>query len=176
MFGKRRLAVAAAAVVLMAALGACGTGAEGAAGGKGSQGSNELQGSESRADSVAGLRDSVRHLPAKTVRATRPHTVSTCTSTTRRVKHTQRSGTGTRAKTRTWYTTERHQDCRKIRRGTETYQRVIRTEKWCVSLDDVDGKAAKDDVWYRVSRTTYDDAVGLDRHARFEFVPTGSGC
>jgi len=179
MFRNRRLVVAAAAVVLMAALGACGTGADGSAGSAaaGAVGGNGAQGTpEPRTHTVSGLRDSVRHLPVKTVRATRPHRVTQCTSATRRVKHTQRSRTGSRATTRTWYTTERYQDCRKVRRGTETYQRVVRTEKWCVSLDDVNGEAVKDDVWYQVSRTTYGDALGLEQHARFEFVPAGTGC
>ncbi|MET9901676.1 hypothetical protein [Streptomyces sp. NPDC006446] len=36
--------------------------------------------------------------------------------------------------------------------------------------------AKQDDVWYRVSKTTYDAAIGSDENARMTSTPTGSGC
>jgi hypothetical protein len=183
MFGKRLL-VAGATAVLIAGLGACGGG-----GGGGSRGvdpgavtdvgqSSAGTGQEAppSPDTVSGLRDSVRHLAAKTTRATRPHLVRKCTSATRQVRHTQRTGTGTHRTTRTWYTTERYQSCKKVRSGTETYTRTVRPQRWCVSLDNVDGDTARDDVWYQVTPATYGTARDANEHARMEFTPTGTGC
>ncbi|WP_234477742.1 hypothetical protein [Streptomyces sp. MBT65] len=125
---------------------------------------------------MTGLRDSVRHLAKRTAKGTRPHTVTKCTSATEKVRHTSGSGSGSKKKTRTWYTTETHRKCAKVRRGTETYTRIVRRERWCVSLDDVGGNTAKDDVWYQVTRAAYDEARTADEHARVEFTPTGTGC
>ncbi|MFE1289811.1 hypothetical protein [Streptomyces sp. NPDC058751] len=189
----KRLATAAVTVVLMAGLGACGGGGGGDVHDEGSDysvdvGQNSGSGSgsgagESRPDasatadaSVFGLRDDVRHLRAKTARATRPHMTKKCATTTRRVKHTSSTGSGTKRHTRTWYSTEHSKTCKQVRRGTESYTRVVRPEQWCVSLDDVDGDKGRDDVWYQVDRTDYDAAVGTDDHARIGFTPTGDGC
>ncbi|MFK0023672.1 hypothetical protein [Streptomyces sp. NPDC090798] len=181
MFGKRLL-VAGATAVLIAGLGACGGG--GGSGGVdpaavtdvGQDDAGTVPKAPPSPDTVSGLRDSVRHLARKTTRATRPHLVKQCTSATRQVRHTQRTGTGTHRTTRTWYTTERYQTCKKVRRGTETYTRTVRPQRWCVSLDNVDGDPAKDDVWYQVTPATYDEARGTDEHARMEFTPSGTGC
>ncbi|WP_329366141.1 hypothetical protein [Streptomyces sp. NBC_01483] len=184
MFG-RRLIVAAATAVLMAGLGACG--GEGGGGGTGGEDpgavtdvgrsdTGTVRQAAPSPDTVSGLRDSVRHLAKKTTKATRPHLVKKCTSATRRVRHTERTGTGTRRTTRTWYTTERYRTCKKVRSGTETYTRTVRSQRWCVSLDNVDGDTAKDDVWYQVARATYDEARGADEHTRMEFTPTATGC
>ncbi|MFJ5306598.1 hypothetical protein [Streptomyces sp. NPDC088350] len=178
MFNKR-LITAGLTALLIGALGACG----GGSGGDTSSASGDSQSSASTArepaptpDTVTGLRNSVRHLAKKTTRATRPHTVTKCTPATKRVRHTSSSGTGTKKKTRTWYTTERYRKCAKVHSGTETYTRVVRRERWCVSLDDVGGDTAKDGVWYRVTRSAYDEARTADEHARVEFTPTGTGC
>ncbi|MFF3614836.1 hypothetical protein [Streptomyces sp. NPDC002580] len=180
---SKRLMVAAVTAVLIAGLGACGQGDDtdaaptrstgvGQGGGSGSE-----PGPDKTADAtVFGLRDQMRHLSAKTTRATRPHTVKKCSTSTRRVKHTKSTGSGTRRKTRTWYSTERVKSCRWVHKGTETYKRVVRPEQWCVSLDNVGGDAAKDDVWYQVRRTTYDEAIGKDEHTRMEFTPKHTGC
>lgn len=45
-----------------------------------------------------------------------------------------------------------------------------------MSLDNLGGDPTQDDVWYQVGRTTYDAAIGMDKHARMDFTPTGSGC
>ncbi|MCD9877936.1 hypothetical protein [Streptomyces guryensis] len=167
----RRLPAAAVATVLMAGLGACG-GAGTEAAGHGSV----VKETRASAERVSGLRDTLRHLPRKTVTGTRAHLVTKCTSTTRQVRHTTRPGTGTRKTTRVWYTTEHHQSCRKVRQGTESYRRVVRPERWCVSLDDVTGGKSRDDVWYRVTRETYHQVLAADAHARVAFTPTGTGC
>ncbi|MFE2538302.1 hypothetical protein [Streptomyces sp. NPDC059371] len=99
-----------------------------------------------------------------------------CTTTTRRVRHTTSTGSGTKRRTRTWYSTEHPKTCKKVRSGTETYTRVVRPERWCVSLDDVGGDKSRDDVWYRVTRTAYDAAVATDQHKRVDFTPKDSGC
>ncbi|MFE9810739.1 hypothetical protein ACFYRN_17670 [Streptomyces sp. NPDC005227] len=183
----KRLVTAAVAAVLIAGLGACGSGSDvrdestnhsvGVDRGSGSGAGESRPDPATTTDaSVFGLRDEVRHLAAKTTRATRPHLTRKCTTATRRVKHTTRSGSGTKRRTRTWYSTERYKSCKQVRSGTETYTRVVRPERWCVSLDNLGGDAKRDDVWYRVGRTTYDAAVGTDRSVRMEFTPTGTGC
>ncbi|MFJ9245875.1 hypothetical protein [Streptomyces sp. NPDC101776] len=125
---------------------------------------------------MTGLRDSVRHLAKQTVKATRPHTVTKCAPATKQVRHTSSSGSGSKKKTRTWYTTKQYRKCAKVHSGTETYTRIVRKERWCVSLDDVGGDTARDDVWYQVTRAAYDAARGMDEHARVEVTPTGTGC
>ncbi|WP_406172544.1 hypothetical protein [Streptomyces sp. NBC_00996] len=182
MFNKQRLMVVGVTAFLITALGACSGGGDGGTDSTGSatatgQGSEDTtQQAPPQADTVSGLRDTVRHLSRQTVKATRPHMVRRCTSATRRVRHSASTGTGTKRKTRTWYTTERYQDCEKVRSGTETYRRVVRPERWCVSLDDVGGDTARDDVWYQVTYATYDEALGTHEHTRMRFTPTGTGC
>lgn len=183
----KRVVTAAVAAVLIAGLGGCGRGDDvrdegtghsaGVGHGSGTGGQKSRPAPATTRDaSVFGLRDEVRHLAAKTTRATRPHMTRKCTTATRRVKHTTRSGSGTKRRTRTWYSTESSRSCKQVRSGTETYTRVVRPERWCVSLDDLGGDARRDDVWYQVRRATYDAAVGTDRSARMKFTPTGSGC
>ncbi|MEU5532071.1 hypothetical protein [Streptomyces sp. NPDC020362] len=182
MFGKRLL-VAGVTAVLIAGLGACGgSGSGGGSAGSGSVSDTAGGGPDSTGqpsptpDAVSGLRDQVRHVTAKTTRATRPHMVRRCTTGTRRVSHTSSTGTGTRRRTHTSYTTEHYQHCTKVRSGTETYRRLVRPERWCVSLDDVDKNTKRDDVWYEVDRPAYDEALAADQHAPLTFVPKGTGC
>ncbi|MEU2366618.1 hypothetical protein AB0O47_35990 [Streptomyces noursei] len=175
MRNKHRLVRAGMVVLLVGGLGACSGGTNGAASGPGSGGhgtATGTQGALPHPDGVSGLRAGVRHLTRQTTAATRPHRVTTCTPATRQVKHTKRSG---RTK-KTWYTTEHYQDCHQTTRGTESYRRVIRPERWCVKLDDVNGDPKKDAVWYRVTSATYHQALGADDHARLRFTPTGTGC
>ncbi|MGI5459996.1 hypothetical protein ACQEWB_43920 [Streptomyces sp. CA-249302] len=168
----RRLLVAGVTAVLMAGLGACGGGGDDSA----AHGSTTAEEARPSPETVSGLRDSVRHLARKTVSDTRAHLVRKCTPATKRVRHTTSSGTGSRRTTRVWYTTEHYRSCKKVRQGTERYRRVVRPERWCVSLDDVNGVKSQDDVWYRVTRQTYDEVLAADEHARVRFVPAGSGC
>ncbi|MER5789872.1 hypothetical protein [Streptomyces sp. NPDC001980] len=189
MFGKR-LIVSGAIAMLIGVLGACSGGGDGdgvdngitygqddTGSGTGTGSGSGSGGTASAQDnSVHGLKDTVRHITAKTTRATRPRLVKECSTATRRVRHTSSSGTGSRRKTRTWYTTERSRSCTKVHSGTETYRKTVRTEKWCVELDDVNGDKRRDDVWYRVGRSVYGDALAADDHARLEFSPLADGC
>ncbi|MFG3144731.1 hypothetical protein [Streptomyces sp. NPDC048243] len=183
----KRCVTAAVVAVLISGLGACGSGSDvrdaGTAGpagvdqGSGSGAEKSRPNPATTTDAIVfGLRDEIRHLAARTTRATRPHMTRKCTTATRRVKHTKSSGSGTKRRTRTWYSTERSKTCRQIRSGSETYTRVVRPERWCVSLDDLGGHAKQDDVWYQVSRATYDAAVRTDKAVRMQFTPERRGC
>ncbi|MFD8817063.1 hypothetical protein ACFV23_37650 [Streptomyces sp. NPDC059627] len=174
MFGKR-LIVSGAIAILIGTLGACSGGGNGngSGGGNGSSSGSTASGHD---DTVRGLKDSVRHVTAKTTPTTRPRLVRKCSTTTHRVRHTSRSGTGSRRTTRTWYTTERYRSCTKVRSGTETYRKTVRTEKWCVELDDVNGDKRRDDVWYQVTSSVYGDARTAHDRTRLEFDPTAEGC
>ncbi|MGW1712140.1 hypothetical protein [Streptomyces sp. NPDC002156] len=174
MSSKRRLMVAALTVVLMTGLGACGGGGGGgqdadpwqdskvsgdSAGDQYDEGTDE--GVDDAPPTVSGLRNAVRHLPRRTTKATRPHTVRKCTTSSKSGK----SGRSTRT-------------CKTVRSGTETYTRVVRQELWCVSLDDVNGDTSKDAVWYEVTSATYDEAVAAEPHTPLSFTPrtTTPGC
>ncbi|MFJ9038381.1 hypothetical protein ACIRF8_17530 [Streptomyces sp. NPDC102406] len=171
---KRRPALAGLTMVLVAVLAACGGADKGASAqagpAKGDSSATERHGD--RPVEVAGLRDFLRHVTRRTARGTRPHLVTKCEAETRKVKHTRRG----RSRTTTWYTTEKHRECRKVRRGTETYTRVVRRERWCVRLDDVNGAPGKDDVWYRVRPATYSEVHGADARAKVSFEPVAQGC
>ncbi|MEU6663862.1 hypothetical protein [Streptomyces sp. NPDC046821] len=175
---KGRSALAGLVVVLVACLGACsGSGGgqdHGGAKGPGKSGSYAQE--QQNPDLVRGLYDADRHLPRKTARGTRPHMVKSCSPATRKVKHTSRRSSGKRKTTRTWYTTDHYNKCRKVRKGSESYTRVVRPERWCVRLDDVNGKSAVDDRWFRVSPATYSEVHGQAEHARVKFEPRGTGC
>ncbi|MEU6771754.1 hypothetical protein [Streptomyces sp. NPDC046759] len=126
---------------------------------------------------VHGLRDTLRHVPARTIRATRPHMVKQCTTSTSRVGHSSTSGSGTHRHTRHWYTLERRQNCHKVPNGTETYRKELSPERWCVRLDDVNGNRKKDDVWYRVTRTDYNRVLDADDdRVQFEPLFPNNGC
>lgn len=177
MINARRLLVAGVTALLVAGLGACG-GGSGDSGRSGTARTAQASpdGVPGIKDTVRGLKDTVRHVSRKTAYATRPHLVRTCRPATRRVRHTSRSGSGTHRTTRVWYTTEHYQSCTKVQKGTERYRRVVRRERWCVSLDDVNGVSAQDGVWYEVDRQTYSQVLAADDHTRVRFTPTGTGC
>lgn len=179
MFNKR-LTTAVLTALLIATLGACGgsesSGSTSSTSGVGRSSTSTPQETRPSPDTVTGLRDSLRHLARQTAKGTRPRTVTKCASATKKVRHKSSSGSGSKKKTRTWYTTEQYRTCRKVRSGTETYTRTVRAERWCVSLDDVGGNTAKDDVWYQVTRAAYDEARTADEHARVEFTPVKTGC
>ncbi|MEV8335075.1 hypothetical protein [Streptomyces niveus] len=125
---------------------------------------------------VSGLRDDLRHTPQKTVIDTRPRIVEKCTTGTKRVRHTSTTGAGSKRTTRTWYTEEPTRTCKKVRRGTESFTRVVRQERWCVELDNVDGTASNDDVWFEVDVDTYAAAVKAEATERISFTPLREGC
>ncbi|MFF7354915.1 hypothetical protein ACFZA1_19960 [Streptomyces filipinensis] len=173
-----RLTMTAVAAALLAALTACGgKGGDSTAPGA-APASAVTTAPAPSPNPVRGLKDTVRHITRKTTRATRPHLVRHCTTSTRRVSHTSTSGSGSHRRTRTWYTTEHSRDCRKVPSGTETYRRELRPERWCVRLDDVNGDRTQDDLWVRVARVDYDRVLGADDHSRVQVVPLvpNTGC
>ncbi|MEV5608538.1 hypothetical protein [Streptomyces sp. NPDC052225] len=171
---KRRPALAGLTMVLVVALAACGGGNDSGSSSAGgaAKGDSGYAQHKDKDVKVTGLRDSVRHVTRRTRKASRPHYVKKCETESRRVRHTSRS----KGRTRTWYTTESYRDCEKVRKGTETYTRVVRKERWCVRLDDVDGKPKRDDVWYRVSPATYSQVNGADDRAEVSVEWLSQGC
>ncbi|MFE0681100.1 hypothetical protein ACFW17_09860 [Streptomyces sp. NPDC058961] len=125
---------------------------------------------------VSGTRGDVRHVPRQTVIDRRPAFLTQCTTRTKQVKHTSTSGSGATKKTRTWYTTEPYQDCKKVRRGTEPYVRVAQAERWCVQLDDVNGNTGRDHVWYEVESAVYEQAAATEVGSKMTLLPLRSGC
>jgi hypothetical protein len=102
--------------------------------------------------------------------------VEHCKDGAKRVRHSSTSRSGGRTKTRTWYTVEHYQDCEKVKRGTETYTRVVQRARWCVELDNVGGDPAEDDVWYEVDSAAYGTATDAGKGAKVSFVPLRTGC
>ncbi|MZD07995.1 hypothetical protein GTW43_23355 [Streptomyces sp. SID5785] len=174
MIAKRRPAVAGLTMMLVAVLAACGGGSGTDGGGTSHAGGTSDSGHARPAGqaAVSGLRDGVRHQPRRTAEGTRPHYVKKCGTATKRVRHTKRS----KGRTRTWYTTRTVRDCDRVRRGTETYTRVVRPERWCVRLDDVGGRTSRDDVWYRVRPADYSRVHEAADHAKVTFEPLARGC
>ncbi|MFJ9081884.1 hypothetical protein ACIRL3_05675 [Streptomyces sp. NPDC102384] len=172
---KRRPTLAGLTMMLVVALAACGGGPQqdtstsGHGGGK-DTGSHTVR--QDDTDKVTGVRDGVRHVTRRTTRSTRPHLVKKCRTDTRRVRHTKRS----HGRTKTSYTTKKVRDCHKVRRGTEKYTRVLRAERWCVRLDDVNGKRSVDDQWFRVNSTVYGRVQGEDDRAKVTIQPLRKGC
>jgi hypothetical protein len=151
---KRALAAGLAAVLLLAASG-CSDRTTGAA-----TPTPALTASLSQnADQVTGHRDDVRHVTPKVQRGTRPHKARTCKTKTSRGKRKSRT-----------------QTCTWGRRGTETYTRVVRPERFCVELDDVNGNSTRDDVWFQVDRATYTRAQALSEGDHIAFEPVASAC
>ncbi|MFJ7490850.1 hypothetical protein ACIQZB_06270 [Streptomyces sp. NPDC097727] len=174
---------ALAAVLLAALLGACGSPAA-------SSGSAAPVGGGSPADSglrdgtasspsdrtVSGLRDDIRHITRKTATGTRPRMVERCTTRVRKVEHTSSTGRGSTRKTRTWYTDDSYEDCKKVQQGTRSYTRVVRPARWCVELDNVGGNPAEDDVWYEVESAVYHKATQIEEGGKLSFTPLRRGC
>lgn len=121
---------------------------------------------------VKGRRDDIRHLPKLQHTATRTVTDyrQQCTSKTRPVT----SGSGLKKTTGT----RTYQDCTKVRAGshTESYPKVDREERYCVELDDVNGKRSADDVWFTVSSATYWKAARKHEGDKFKMSYYHKGC
>lgn len=102
-------------------------------------------------NSVSGNLDDTKHKAVKFKSAVRSVDVTRKQCSSARVKHTSGSG-----KTkRTWYANETK--CRNVKVGTRTerYRKTVSAAKWCVELDNVNGKKSDDDQWYTVSQVTY---------------------
>jgi hypothetical protein len=131
-----------------------------------------LAGCDSEPRTVSGVLYDTRHVAEQTRAATRPHMVKRCHSATKRVRHTSGSG----AAKRTWYTNEPTTVCTRVRQGTETYREVVRPERWCIELNDVNGKKTKDFLWYRVSRNMYNRTSGVKAGSHLTIEPDRDGC
>lgn len=63
--------------------------------------------------------------------------------------------------------------------GTKSVKVVDRAAKpatYCVEVDNLNGKAHKDDVWFTVSSTTYWKVVGKDEGDKVKFDALHEGC
>lgn len=58
----------------------------------------------------------------------------------------------------------------------ETVVKTVRPEAWCVELDDVNGSAKDDDVWYTTTRVVYLKAASLSEGDTIKFLPLHGGC
>ncbi|MFI1225986.1 hypothetical protein ACH4UK_28285 [Streptomyces sp. NPDC020884] len=63
-----------------------------------------------------------------------------------------------------------------MQKGTESYDRVTRQPRWCVELDDVDGDATRDDVWFEVDSSTHSTAADTKEGRKLSFTPLRTGC
>jgi hypothetical protein len=165
------------ALAVLAVLVACG-GPDGAAGGTPVDapgvvpGTASVDGSVQVSAAVSGALDAGRHVPVRTVSASRPHLVQECRPTTRQVRRT----TGVGKRRTTTYTTVRTTECESVQQGTETYRKVVSDERWCVELDNVNGHADQDRRWYRVTPDDYRQALGRSVGSPLTLRPTGEGC
>ncbi|MFF4205706.1 hypothetical protein ACFYZ8_34220 [Streptomyces sp. NPDC001668] len=148
---KRALAAGLAAVLLLTGSGCSDRSA-------GATTSPASSASPQSTDKVAGLRDDLRHVTRKVQHGTRPRLVRTCTKPTLGKRKS-------RTRTCTW-----------VRRGTEPYTRVVRPERFCVELDNVNGEPTRDDIWFEVDRATYTRAQGVTEGDRIAFEALASGC
>lgn len=63
-----------------------------------------------------------------------------------------------------------------VKVGTRTVKHVVRQERWCVELDDVNGDKTEDDFWFRTSPATYLKAASLAEGDYIKFQAMGVGC
>lgn len=65
----------------------------------------------------------------------------------------------------------------KIVKGWKTViDRHAKPARYCVELDNVNGDAGKDDVWYTVGQADYTKALFKAEDAGLKFTPLHSGC
>lgn len=104
---------------------------------------------------VSGIRDDVRKVSAVKEKSHQERTSST--KCTRRVKGKCKSSETTKG----W---------------KKVVDRHAKPARYCVELDDVNGDAGKDDVWYTVGQTDYNKASLKDEGDAVKFTPLHSGC
>lgn len=70
--------------------------------------------------------------------------------------------------------------CKAYRTVPDGYKKVIdkaaKPAYWCVELDDVNGSAKDDDVWYTTSQAVYLKAQALEEGDAIKFTPVHGGC
>lgn len=63
---------------------------------------------------------------------------------------------------------------------TKTWKKVVdrkaKPALYCVELDNVNGSAKDDDVWYTVQASTYWSAAGKQEGSPMKFTPIHTGC
>lgn len=124
-------------------------------------------------NSVSGNLDDTKFRAAKFRSAERTVNVTSTRCSNVKVKHT--SGSGKAA--RTWYADERK--CKDVKIGTrkEHYRKTVAAAKWCVELDNINGKKSDDDQWYAVSQATYLKWAGRNEGTKVKNMDyTRSGC
>lgn len=128
---------------------------------------------------VSGRLDDTRYVPAlSAITTVATHQVPTYTRQCTTKYRTSTTGSGKLKKTsRTSY-----QDCTNVRTGThsEHYTRTIRaarSAKYCVELDDVNGRKSQDDQWFEVSSATYHKWAGKPEGLKVKKMSyLGHGC
>jgi hypothetical protein len=70
--------------------------------------------------------------------------------------------------------------CKSYRTVSDGYKKVVDVKAkpalYCVELDDVNGSAKDDDVWYTISMSTYFKASRLSEGDTIKFLPIHGGC
>lgn len=98
-------------------------------------------------DKVSGRLDDTKHVAAKYRTATR--TVDVTRTKCRNVVKTSMIGKTTVTRTEV--------QCSPVKVGTRTeqYTESVRPARWCIELDNVNGKGRRDNRWYEVNAATY---------------------
>lgn len=68
---------------------------------------------------------------------------------------------------------------REVTRGTKSVKVVDSPAKpavWCVELDNVNGKSTRDDRWYEVTSTVYQDMADKNEGDKVKFKYLTTGC
>lgn len=70
--------------------------------------------------------------------------------------------------------------CKSYKTVPDGWKKVVdkpgKPARWCVELDDVNGDAGKDDVWYTVRQDDYTKALFKAEDAGLKFTPLREGC
>lgn len=70
--------------------------------------------------------------------------------------------------------------CKSYKTVPDGWKKVIdrhaRPARYCVELDNVNGDAGKDDVWYTVQQADYTKALFKAEDAGLKFTPLHDGC
>lgn len=121
---------------------------------------------------VKGKLDDLRHRPAKTG----PVQVPTYTQKCRTTTQTRTTTTFVNGKTRTSTKVVPVTKCNRTKSGVKTVTQVIRPEKWCIELDNVNGKKNADDRWYSVKSSDYATARDFNEGDVIRFPYLSKGC
>lgn len=83
-------------------------------------------------------------------------------------------------KTKRVCTSRKNGSCKSYKTVPDGWKKVIdrhaKPARYCVELDNVNGDAGKDDVWYTVRQDDYTKALFKAEDAGFKFTPLHEGC